>query len=433
MPKNFDTTQSTRSAIDAKRKPSTISEEFMGYFSTSDQFSMKALAAFMPAHPRAFWNQAKRHMIASGEYGSQLFSAAGSDERTLRLACSFLRKHPATPYDFKRENCEDRLVASIMELPGKSDFWRSERLRTFLPSLSKSNASRVHALIGSAARHGALEATEILAQSFPDARLGKEQQDRLRYGTCGYCGHGMSEPADRAWSEAKLHADLVGAKDRKAPKAFCMPTNAFFWIVARARALRDSDPAASARWGAVGAELVARGLPVEDDALVLGMALSSPTVLAALKLRRPALGSPSFYCFHRGQTLFEALSRTTNNRDIAEICSYDGTSEESRTELEVSVERRASKIVKSVPAAGFALLVGHEPHPSWMALGAERDFLIPKGLIAASRLGKITGGACENIAHEGGTRFTLASLAHTLGKGPTLTSKIKTQTVPKPK
>jgi hypothetical protein len=264
----------------------------------------------------------------------------------------------------------------------------------------------------------------------PDKRLNDEQAEKYRYGRTGFTHYDLGNELGQAWAQALIIAESCSeskkakqakqAKQAKPakrapPRDADIPTNALFWIAARHKLLRATDPAAAARWGAAGALMIEKGLEVEDGHESISLALGCAPMRKALMARRPVLGAPTFYGFHREEATLRALL-LANPSDVAEICAYEESGSSCRTDMKVS-QGKSSWIVSPIPAAALALLAGHDPDPSWISLGADRHFHISKSQLDAAKAGTLAPSHfASHSTPARGAPYTIEKLAQALGK-----------------
>ena len=399
------------------------------YSSGASPEEIKIVGVLAKANPRAFWTLASGQITSGQDSGRSLREFCRGDARLARMALRICSSSQPSRSRYRENEVIAHALGVCFATPNQRDSWHAQRAASALKGLDSCSASTLYEAIGSAARHGRLAAAEALAAGFPDKAGAPEEARRHTHGVCGYAGSNFGDSASRAWARAGIEAAKAGlppgrlpSKNPKADEhetsveaARRMPRNAFFWLCARADSLALDDPGASRAWMSVAATLVARGVPVEDGAESLAIALSRAPTRRALIARRPQLGSPSFHCFHRSATLFGAL-RDAPASDVAEICAYADTSPDARAALTWTGGGK-SVTVHPMPAAAFALLAGHSPDSAWMDASDARSFKVPGPLLDRAARGELAAEDLDAMRSEArGRSHTLASLAAAMSR-----------------
>lgn len=386
-----------------------------------DRIDAGIIAALAPAHPRAFWALAKRHLFetpCAREYAPILAQACARDERLLRLGLAAARAESRIKNrTYSANDMPLRFLIMALALPGQSDAWRATRIAENSSMIYAFPASSCFMSMAAAARSGHLAATEQLAAMMPDKRLGALEAQKYQYGTCGFVRSNMGSRSGQAWARASAASEACGRPPGEGPPGSEAPLNGLYWISVRHHALRDSDPAAAERWGRAGADMIERGLEVEEAHESIGLAMGCAPMRKALIARRPVLGNARFQFFDRETATLASLLLAAP-ADVAEICAYDETGSACRPPMNVS-SRGVSSLVSPVPAAALALLAGHAPDPAWMGLGADRLFNIPKAIFDAAKAGTLTAFDLDVTGlFRFGKRHSIDTLAAALGKPP---------------
>jgi hypothetical protein len=375
-------------------------------WSDPDREELEILLAVAQASPRGFWERSKNVMFGHGENAYKLFAAAARDERLLRLA---LARMAAPRQEWARSflgrgaaNAKILIEGAYRhaQAEGKPQSWASSRAMRILPQFSTVPACYLFDVIGVCARHGDLSTVSAMVQTLPDARV--DPNDRmLKSGRCGFASQDFGEASGRAAARKQL-------KSKKPPPAKPSrdrndPTNAFFWIGARAGALRKKDPAQAALWGQAGAELAARLGPQSFN--------SGPGVWSALccpETRQSAQNArPSFYVFERLKLVAEHLPLVPNEQ-LASVCL---------AEARIAGACRENE----PPALGMALLQGRLIDPSWRDAWAQHDkaeFRIPLTVLAAAKEAQKIDPRwlSDPSSFPKGKKLTLNSLAKEMGQ-----------------
>lgn len=407
--------------ITRQRKPTPAPSGVILSYHSVGKMEAEILSAFIPNHPRAFWQHSKYNFKNPTDCTPTLIRSAGADERLLRLMCLALHKKDGFSHrdriEMRVREAQGALISKILSFPNKSPAWRLARLKVFKPSLDLASAGDIFQHLGHAAMQGQLECAEFFLERFPDKKLGKEQADRQRFGVCGYQSHGWGSPEAQLHAQASIVAELSGVK-KSIPAKFDReyPSNAWFYIAARHGALAQSNPAEAARWANMGIALIDRGLEPTEKAETLAHIMPCRPLFDAIRQSRPALGSPSFYCFERTGILFEALSKVQDAASVAAICSYDETGSDCRGTVEVTVGKRKPQLVSAIPSSAIALLAGHQPDDSWIELGADRQFKIPSAIIEKAKAGTLSREHLARFDETRGCSMTLATLCAELSK-----------------
>lgn len=420
-----------------QRKPTTAPSSAMLPNYSVGKMEAEILSAFIPNHPRAFWQHSKHNFKNPSDSTPMLIRSGGGDERLLRLMCLAIHKKDGHSHrdriEMRVHEAQSALISKILSFPGKSPAWRLARLSVFKPSLDLATAGEIFQHLGHASMQGHIECAEFFLERFPDKKLGKEQADRQRFGVCGYQSHGWGSPEAQLHAQASIVAELSGVK-KSIPAKFDReyPSNAWFYITARHGALAQSNPQEATRWANIGISLMDRGLDPTEKAETLAHIMPCPPLFDAMRQSRPALGSPTFYCFERAGILFEALSKVQDAASVAAICAYDETGSDCRGILEVTFGNRKPQLVSAIPSAAIALLAGHQPDDSWIGLGADREFKIPSSIIEKAKTGTLSREQLARFDETRGRSANIAKLASDLGK-PTAEPSLSKSTAKKNK
>lgn len=367
---------------------------------SSGRVGEEIVCSLLPTNPRAFWNATGAALIGGSNEAWRLRVAACGDERLLRLCIAKLKSEVGRPREGAAFSYEQRKMAAtarvffegacaLAQKDKKSDSWLENRLAGLLPIFARIEAADIFDAIGSAASRGRLGAARELMKVFPDKRIDAEDR-RQRYGRMGYERGGLGNEASRSQALASLEQSGLGGA-RQSLERGDQPssredhvTNAFFWLGAQARAERGRDPAKSAKWGELAAELAERGVECPMEA-----AYCCDEVLALLQKRAVEKGlefeAPSFYTFSRLEILAEAFGRAEAG-EVAKICEHDDF-------LMAAINKQRRSEASTMPAAAVAILAGQEPDPSWAQASVGKKFKVAKAAVSEAMQGKVSKAA----------------------------------------
>lgn len=374
-----------------------------------DGLKASMAASVAPSHPRSFLRIARPLLarISSGEQpptsqenASKLLEAIASHPSLLRLFLAELRNANSPYFSAAPLPC---WVRAIMASPKTSEAWRSARLSSIAPALSRCDPSVIFEALGVACAAGSLAGARILADIYPDSRNANGSMRHAR-GILSHAREGFGS------SEAQASARLLLAEPDPAPTGLVagLPTNAFFWIAERWQASRASHPREASEWAQIGCQMIEKAArPVGSAELAACLMSCAPIAQRALDAHISIFSQQEPM---RREALLRAFSRMSAE-DVPTVCALDEAAYES-PHVDPGTLGRA-------PAAALALMAGSvagEEMRVAMTACSGRIFLIPKQALDQAKSGASISTDWESFAPSSKKIFTLASLAKAIEK-----------------